>query len=104
MSNFNIAVLGAGSWGTALSMVLCSKGHKVNLWMRSKKQYTDMMRTYKNDKYLPDIKLPANLNLHVDLQKTVSGAGAILISVSSQSVREVLQKIGPYLTGNGIII
>ncbi|MDI9476938.1 MAG: NAD(P)H-dependent glycerol-3-phosphate dehydrogenase [Natronincolaceae bacterium] len=104
MSNFNIAVLGAGSWGTALSMVLCSKGHKVNLWMRSKKQYTDMMRTYKNDKYLPDIKLPANLNLHVDLQKTVSGAGAILISVSSQSVREVLQKIGPYLTGNEIII
>ncbi|NMA04277.1 MAG: glycerol-3-phosphate dehydrogenase, partial [Clostridiales bacterium] len=45
MSDFSIAVLGAGSWGTALGMVLCSKGHEVNLWMRSEEQYRNMVRT-----------------------------------------------------------
>lgn len=104
MSDFNIAVLGAGSWGTALSMVLCGKGYNVKLWMRNEKQYKAMVHAHKNDKYLPDINLPANLNLHIDLHEAVSGTDAILISVSSQSVREILQKIGPYLKGSEIII
>ncbi len=104
MNDFNIAVLGAGSWGTALSMVLCGKGHKVNLWTRSEEQYRDMLRTHKNNKYLPDVNLPANLNLHIDLRSSVLNTDAILISVPSQSVREVLQEIKPYLKGNEIII
>lgn len=104
MNDFNIAVLGAGSWGTALSMVLCSKGHRVNLWTRSEEQYRDMVRTHKNNKYLPDVNLPANLNLHIDLRKSVLNSSAILISVPSQSVREVLQEIKPYLKGDETII
>lgn len=104
MSGFNIAVLGSGSWGTALSMVLCGKGHNVNLWMRNETQYKDMIHTHKNNKYLPDVDLPANLNLYIDLQKSVLNANAILISVPSQTVRGVLRKIGPYLKGNEVII
>lgn len=104
MTNFNIAVLGAGSWGTALSMVLCNKKHRVNLWMRNEAQYRDMVATCKNNKYLPNIDLPGNLNFYTDLEKAVSNTDAILIAVSSQSVREVLQKIKPYLRGNEIII
>ncbi|MFW5648455.1 MAG: NAD(P)H-dependent glycerol-3-phosphate dehydrogenase [Candidatus Alkaliphilus sp. MAG34] len=104
MSDFSIAVLGAGSWGTALGMVLCSKGHEVNLWMRSEEQYRNMVRTRKNDRYLPDINLPDNLNLYVDLRKSVLNVDAVLVSVPSQSVREILQKINPYLGGNEIII
>ena len=104
MNDFNIAVLGAGSWGTALSMVLCGKGHKVNLWTRDEEQYKDMVCTRKNNKYLPDINLPENLNLYIDLQRAVSNADAILISVPSQSVREILRKIKPYLKGDEIII
>ncbi len=104
MSNFNIAVLGAGSWGTALSMVLCGKGHRVNLWMRNEEQYKEMVNTRKNNKYLPNINLPTNLNLYIDLQKSILNADAILISVPSQSVREILQKIGPNLKGDEIII
>ena len=95
MSNFNIAVLGAGSWGTALSMVLCGKGHRVNLLMRKEEQYKEMVNTRKNNKYLPNINLPTNLNLYIDLQKSILNADAILISVPSQSVREILQKIDP---------
>lgn len=104
MSEYKITVLGAGSWGTALSMVLCSKGHKVNLWMRNEEQYKDMVHTCRNNKYLPNVDLPSNLNLYIDLEQAVTGADAILISVSSQSVRGVLKKIKPYLKGNEIII
>jgi len=104
MSHSRIAVLGAGSWGTALSIVLCSKGHEVNLWMRNKEQYKDMTSTGKNNKYLPNITLPSNLNLYMDLKEAVLDADAILISVSSQSVRGVLRNIKPYLNGNEIII
>lgn len=104
MSNFNIGVLGAGSWGTALSMVLSSKNHRVNLWMRSEDQYRDMVRTCRNNKYLPGIDLPANLNYYMDLQAAISNVDAILIAVSSQSVREILGKIKPYLSNKEIII
>lgn len=104
MSYSKIAVLGAGSWGTALSMVLCSKGHEVNLWMRDEEQYKDMINTGKNNKYLPNIILPSNLNLYLDLEKAVLDADAILISVSSQSVRGILKNIKPYLKGNEVII
>ncbi len=104
MSNFNVTVLGAGSWGTALSMVLCDKGHNVNLWMRCEKQYSDMISTRKNNKYLPNINLPTGLNLYVDLQKSILNANVILISVPSQFVREILQKIKPFLKGDEIII
>ncbi|QUH20927.1 NAD(P)H-dependent glycerol-3-phosphate dehydrogenase [Alkaliphilus sp. B6464] len=104
MSYSKIAVLGAGSWGTALGMVLCSKGHEVNLWMRNEEQYKDMIKTGKNNKYLPNVVLPSNLNLYIDLEKAVLDADAILISVSSQSVREILKNIKPYLKGNEVII
>ncbi|MBU5677323.1 NAD(P)H-dependent glycerol-3-phosphate dehydrogenase [Alkaliphilus sp. MSJ-5] len=104
MSYSKIAVLGAGSWGTALSMVLCSKGHEVNLWMRNEEQYKDMINTGKNNKYLPNVILPSNLNLHLELEKAVLDADAILISVSSQSVRGILKNIKPYLKGNEVII
>lgn len=104
MSDFSIAVLGAGSWGTALGIVLCNKGHRVNLWMRSEEQYRNMVSTGKNDRYLPNINLPDNLNLYVDLRKSVLNADAVLLSVPSQSVREILRKINPYLRGSEIII
>ncbi len=104
MNHSKIAVLGAGSWGTALSMVLCSKGHKVNLWMRNEEQYNDIIRTGQNHKYLPNIDLPKNLNVYLDLEKAILDVDAVLISVSSQSVRGILKNIKPYLKGSEIII
>lgn len=104
MNHSKIVVLGAGSWGTALSMVLCSKGHEVNLWMRNKEQYEDMVSTGRNNRYLPNITLPSSLNLYIDLESAVTGADAVLIAVSSQSVRGILKNIKPYLSGNEIII
>lgn len=104
MSYSRIAVLGAGSWGTALSMVLCSKGHEVNLWMRNIEQYDDMLKTGKNNKYLPNRDLPSNINLYTDLEKAITGVDAVLLAVSSQSIRGVLNNIKPYLKGHEVII
>ncbi|ABW18945.1 NAD(P)H-dependent glycerol-3-phosphate dehydrogenase [Alkaliphilus oremlandii] len=104
MEHSKIAVLGAGSWGTALSIVLCSKGHHVNLWMRNEEQYKEMTNTGRSQKYLPGIDLPKNLNMYLDLEKAMVDSDAILISVSSQAVRGILKKIKPYLKGHEVII
>ena len=95
MSKFSVTVLGAGSWGTALSMVLCNKGHKVNLWMRSKEQYKDMVNTRKNNKYLPGVTLPDDLNLCIDLKKSIFNVNAILISGHLNLLEKFCKKLAP---------
>lgn len=104
MNPLKIAVLGAGSWGTALSTVLTGKGYEVHLWMRNKTQYEEILKTGENKKYLPNVTLSSNLKLYTNLKEAVSEANVILISVSSQAVRGILKNIKPYLNGDEIII
>ncbi len=104
MNPLKITVLGAGSWGTALSTVLTGKGYEVHLWMRNKAQYEEILRTGENKKYLPNVALSSNLKLYTNLKEAVLGANVVLISVSSQAVRGILKNIKPYLNGNEIII
>ncbi len=56
-----IAVLGAGSWGTALAMVLVENGHDVRIWGHHEEQMTEINDNHTNHKYLPDIQLPMAL-------------------------------------------
>ena len=57
-----IAVLGAGSWGTALAMVLSDNGHAVTLWGNKTEQMYEINQFHTNKRYLPEIKLPHFLN------------------------------------------
>ena len=99
-----ICVLGAGSWGTALAISLSKKGHKVNLWMRSVEQFEEMSKTRENIKYLPSAILPENIKLFNDINKAVINAEILLLTVSSQAVRQVISTIKTIVNKNQIFV
>lgn len=100
----NIAVLGAGSWGTALSYVLINNGHNVNLWTRNRTDL-DFMKTHgENGKYLPGVKLDHNINYFYDPCEAVEQSDIILISVASQAVRSVLETTSKCIRKDQIIV
>lgn len=99
-----VAVIGAGSWGTALAISLSKKGHIVHLWMRDKKQLENMGKTRENMKYLPGVILPDNIILFEDLKEAVRNAEIILLTVSSQAVREVIRSMKGAITTEQIFI
>lgn len=88
-----IAVLGAGSWGTALAKVLADNGHEVRLWGRNTDQMALMAKTRENKKYLPNIELHADMLMTSNFSEAVAGAHVYVLSVASQSVREVLDQL-----------
>ena len=93
-----IAVLGAGSWGTALAIQFARAGHATRLWSRNAADAAAMRREGQNRRYLPDAKFPAVLEVHEQLDAAVRGAGAIIIAVPSHSLRALLTQLKPLLT------
>lgn len=88
----NIAVLGAGAWGTALAVTLASR-HEVALWARDADLVAGMNATRINSRYLPGITLPDQLGLSADLPATVAQAGLILVATPSGAFRSVLKQL-----------
>ena len=88
-----IGVIGAGSFGTALAMTLSGKGHAVTLWARRPEQVADMRKTHQNMHYLPDVTLPEALQFTDDLQDAVQGKDLLLLTVPSQTFRDVFTQV-----------
>lgn len=104
MQKSSIAVLGAGSWGTALSLLLHNKGHDVRLWMRSIDQYDALMKTRENKGYLSGIHLPKELKIFNEIEKAIENTNIILLAIPTQSVRNILNILEPYIKPNQIIV
>ncbi|WP_277585449.1 NAD(P)H-dependent glycerol-3-phosphate dehydrogenase [Psychrobacillus antarcticus] len=92
-----VTVLGAGSWGTALAMVLANNGHDCLLWSHRNDQATEITTMHTNKKYLPDTILPANLKATSDFQQAIQHANVIVIAVPTKAIREVCQNMLPFL-------
>ncbi|WP_062356309.1 NAD(P)H-dependent glycerol-3-phosphate dehydrogenase [Bacillus kwashiorkori] len=93
-----IAILGAGSWGTALSIVLADNGHTVRLWGNKLEHIKEINQTRRNDSYLPNITLPDNIFAYHDLQEAINGITTIVLAVPTKAIREVIQNLIPFLT------
>ena len=102
--NHKIGVLGGGSWGTSLAILLSKNGLEVDMWLRNKKQIEDILATRENCKYLPGIKIPNNLNISNEIEKTINGKDIILLSVSSHGIREILLNSKEYFNNEQIIV
>jgi glycerol-3-phosphate dehydrogenase (NAD(P)+) len=87
-----ITVLGAGSWGCALALVLADNGIPVHLWGHSKTEMQQLKQTRRN-KYLPDCVLPDLIHVCVDIHEALDQSSAILIVVPSHAFIEIIQKI-----------
>lgn len=93
----NVAVLGAGSWGTALARLICSNGHRVSLWERDPATAAALRETRQNERYLPGFPLPDGLHVSSELNGVSSGADLVVIAVPSDAVREVSQMAAPFV-------
>jgi len=91
----NIAVLGAGSWGTALAILLARNGHEVVLWGRDREQMTAMAAERCNRRYLPEHAFPDGLEVAADLDQCVAGARLALISVPSHGFQGLCGDLAP---------
>jgi len=98
-SEQSFAVLGAGSWGTALAMQLARAQHPTLLWSHSPEHVAAMQSARSNERFLPGIPFPDQLRVTADLQQTVATVRDILVVVPSHAFRETISKIQTYLTG-----
>lgn len=103
MSQATTAVLGAGSWGTALAVQLARNGIPTTLWGRTPQAIVEMAAARHNALYLPDLELPDSLQLTAAIEPLVRDAGTILIVVPSHAFDELLVQIAPWVApGVGI--
>ncbi|AIE60557.1 NAD(P)H-dependent glycerol-3-phosphate dehydrogenase [Bacillus methanolicus] len=88
-----VAVIGAGSWGTALAMVLADNGHEVRIWGHKPSQIEEINRAHTNQKYLPGISLPESIIGYSSLKEVLKDIEVAILAVPTKAIREVLGKI-----------
>lgn len=99
-----IAILGAGGWGTTLSILLYYNGHDVTLW-EYKKSYAKILdKSRINHLYLPGIKIPQEIKISNNLQETCSDKNIIVIAIPSQHIRDVIKKLDFHFIKNSILL
>jgi glycerol-3-phosphate dehydrogenase (NAD(P)+) len=92
-----MAVVGAGSWGTALAIQLARAGHPTYLWGRDTAQLEAMIRDRRNARYLPEARFPDALRVEADLASALRNARDALVAVPSHAFRAMLQTLAPLL-------
>ena len=99
-----IGVIGAGSWGTALAILLGQKGLPVSLWVRRTVLLKKIAETRINSDYLPDIFIPENIELTNDLEEAVRQKNLIILSVPSHALAALIREIKNFLGKHTIIV
>ena len=100
----SIGVIGAGSWGTALAVLLCGNGHEVTLWSIIEDEVHTLQTKRENPDKLPGVKLPEKIEVTSDLEKAVSGKQVLVLAVPSPYVRSTAHTMKPYVAEGQIIV
>ncbi len=93
---YQASIIGAGSWGTSLAIVLAEKGLSVAMWVRRPEYRIQMLEARENLRYLPGVPLPDGIHLTSDLEEAVQ-APTVVMAVPTHAMRRVAQQIKPYL-------
>lgn len=104
MSNKNVTVIGAGSFGTALAMVLDQAGNKVQIWAREAEIANRINEDHINPSYLNDIELAESIIAYNDIDKCIRSQDMVVFATPSHALREVAEKIKPCLNGHEILV
>src|SRR5690606_37299816 len=97
-------VIGAGSWGTTFAKVLADSGCDVTVWARRPEIAQEIQVAKRNSQYLPGINLPKSLQATSDLAKALHRAKLVFLAVPSQSLRQNLIEIEPYLDRRSVLV
>jgi glycerol-3-phosphate dehydrogenase (NAD(P)+) len=100
VSTETVAVLGAGSWGTALAIQFARAGHPTLLWSRRADDAAAMRAARRNARYLPDAPFPDKLDIADSIPAAVAKAAAIIVAVPSHALRELLGELKPHLAAD----
>ncbi len=99
-----ISIIGSGSFGTALSVILAKSGYGVTLWAREKEVAAGINENHINPSYLSDVALPESIVCTTDYREALSGAEMVVIATPSHAVREVAKTIKVFLSGKELIV
>lgn len=100
---FSIAVLGAGSWGTALALLLARNGYTPIIWGNDEPQVLRLERERQNSIFLPGISFPSNIQVETSLTQLAKSATRILIAVPSHAFRSTLKHLRPLLAQDAVM-
>ena len=98
------AVMGAGSWGTAFSIVLADAGHDVHLWGRREETCANINARHENTEYLPDLELPETIRATTDPATALAGASIVVLAVPSQMLRANLESWGHLIDPSAVMV
>lgn len=99
-----ITIIGAGSFGTALSVVLARAGNKVQLWAREEEVAYGINNQHRNPSYIPDVTLPDSVKCSTDPQECFDNPEMVVFATPSHAMREVASNIKPYLNGDELVV
>ncbi|HET7221531.1 MAG TPA: NAD(P)H-dependent glycerol-3-phosphate dehydrogenase [Vicinamibacterales bacterium] len=100
----SIAILGAGSWGTALAIHLARVGHDVRLWARDPDLVAEMASARVNPRYLADMPLPDRVTPHARHQAALHGVKVVVFAVPSHGLRAVARAVQPAIPDEAIVV
>lgn len=100
----NIGIIGAGSWGCALSLVLGDNGHNVTIWSRNPGEVDNINNIHEQVDKLPNIKLPDNVKGCDKIEEVVSNNSVLIMAIPSKFVREISKQISKYVKDGTIIV
>lgn len=99
-----VAVFGAGSWGTAFSIVLADAGNDVTIWARREEVAQTINDRRENAEYLPDIELPPQISATHDVEMAAQGADVVVLATPSQTLRHNLVEWAPYVERDAVLV
>lgn len=100
----NVGVLGAGSWGTALSVLLSDNGHQVTVWSIDENEIKMLNEKREHELKLPGVKLPDDMVITGDLGSTIRGRDFLVLAVPSPFTRSTAKKMSPFVAEGQIIV
>ena len=100
----NVSVMGAGSWGTALALLLHSNGHKVTVWSINAEEVVMLSTEREHKSKLPGVKIPEDMEFTTDMEAAVKGRDFLVLAVPSPYTRSTARNMSPYVAEKQIIV
>ncbi|MFH0868343.1 MAG: NAD(P)H-dependent glycerol-3-phosphate dehydrogenase [Candidatus Woesearchaeota archaeon] len=98
-----VSVIGAGSWGTTLAILIAENGYDVTLWSREDDTVQSINNDRENKRFLPNVKTPSNLHAESSIEKAASNADVIINAVPAQFTREVTKQYSRYINCDVVV-
>ena len=100
----NITIVGAGSWGLAIGLLLNGEGHNVTFWCYSEQEKEEILQHRENKRCLPGIKIPLEINFTTCMKEALAESNIVVLAVPSKGVRTTTVNMKPYLRKDVIVV